>query len=601
LGHWPAWRIFLDWQVTSPVQTILTDTFDRVTAQPNPPLKKLGARPDHRTVLSAQPSNPETFMPLLRLVFVLTANILGVGLAVQAGESSDKYPLDAPLKVLAEDVKSPSYRKLVVEKMLITDLAAEWQRVETADNPESFMKKHGGKDKVLADPDLKRAYELRVQIRNDFLDLMREGYKRYKQVPPFDKGAKAEAGATTLVKPAVPAVALQCIPASSEALLQWPGFRGPTGQGHARLSDLPVHWNQDGSILWRVKVPGKGNSSPVVWNDRIFLTSSDDKGTERAVHCFSRADGKLLWTAKAPPRPPEPGVRDKNGFASATPVTDGERVISFLGSCGLVCHDFAGKQLWHYDLPNVRTGHGTGSSPILYKDLVILVQDQNQGESLFLALDKKTGAKVWQGKRPKAMTWSTPVLVRVGDRDELLCAGGERVRSYDPNTGQELWTFSGPTIEVIPMLVVGKEVVYCASGRNGPTIALRPGGEGDMTKKSLVWRTARTGPHVPSPILVGELLFTFGDSGVVTCLEAATGALIWQERIEDAFSASPLAAGDRIYIPGESGTVYVLKAAKKLEVLAKNDMGEPILASLAAVDRQLVLRTQTELVLVGKK
>jgi outer membrane protein assembly factor BamB len=150
------------------------------------------------------------------------------------------------------------------------------------------------------------------------------------------------------------------------------------------------------------------------------------------------------------------------------------------------------------------------------------------------------------------------------------------------------------------MMVVGKDMVYCASGRNGPTLAMRPGGEGDMTKKSLIWRTARTGPHVPSPILVGEWLFTFGDSGVVTCMAADTGALIWQERIEDAFSASPLAAGDRIYIPGESGIVYVLKAGKQLEVLARNDMGSPILASLAAVDRQLVVRTQTELVLVGK-
>lgn len=538
-------------------------------------------------------------MMRLRLLLVLAGSFLLGNLVVSAG--GDQYPLDAPLKVLAEDVKSSSYRKRVVEKMLITDLAAEWQRVATADNPESFLKKHGGKDKVLADPDLKRAYEQRVQIRNDFLDLMREGYKRYKQVPPFDKGAKAETGLTTVNKADAPAVPLQALPISPEAQRQWPGFRGPTGQGHARLADLPVDWNQDGRILWRVKVPGKGNSSPIVWNDRIFLTSSNDKGTERSVLCFGRADGKLLWTAKAPPRPPEPGVRDKNGFASATPVTDGERVISFLGSCGILCVDFDGKQLWHYDLPNVRTGHGTGSSPVLYKDLVILVQDQNQGESLFLALDKKTGTKVWEGKRPKAMTWSTPVVVRVGERDELLCAGGEKVRSYDPGNGQELWTLSGPTQEVIPMLVVGKDLVYCASGRNGPTLALRPGGEGDITKKSLVWRTARTGPHVPSPILVGELLYTFGDSGVVTCMDAESGTLIWQERIDDSFSASPLAAGDRLYIPGESGTVYVLKAGKKMEMLARNEMGEPILASLAAVDGQIVVRTQRELLLIGKK
>jgi outer membrane protein assembly factor BamB len=541
-------------------------------------------------------------MPSRRFLWPFTGCLLLACQAARADDIDQKYPLDGPLKVLAEDVKNSSYRKLVVEKMLITDLAAEWQRVETADNPESFLKKHGGKDAVFAHAELKQAYERRVQIRDDFLNLMREGYQRYKKVPPFDTGAKAEAGVTTLKKPALPTLTLRCVPVSSEAERQWPGFRGPTGQGHAPLSDPPLEWNQAGrNILWRVTVPGKGNSSPVVWNDRIFLTAADATGQKRAVLCYRRADGMLLWNAEAPARPPEPGVRDKNGYASATPVTDGERVISFLGSCGIICHDFAGKEMWHYDLPNIRTSHGTGSSPVLYKDLVILVQDQNQGESLFLALDKKSGTKVWQSKRPKAMAWSTPVVVHVGDHDELLSAGGEKIRSYDPNTGKELWTFSGPTIEVIPMIVVGKDLIYCASGRNGPTIAMRPGGEGDITTKSLVWRTARTGPHVPSPILVGPWLFTFGDSGVITCMDAERGDLIWQERIGDSFCASPLAAGQRIYIPGESGVVYVLKAGKKLEVLARNDMGEPILASPAAIDNQLVLRTQSELVLIGKR
>jgi outer membrane protein assembly factor BamB len=563
-------------------------------------------------------------MPLARLISLLTGGLVAAGFALQGGKIDQqypsgtedrlkpvlqqggdidrKYPLDTVLKVLADDVKNPSYRKLVLEKMIPTDLAAEWQRIQTADNPESFLAKHGGKDKVLADPDLQRAYERRVQIRTDFLELMRAGYQRHKQVPPFDKGAKAaEITGTTLKQPTLPALALRCIAASAEALRQWPAFRGPTGQGHALHADLPLEWNKEGrNILWRVKVPGKGNSSPVVWDNRIFLTSADDTGEERAVHCFSRTDGKLLWTRAAPPKPPE-AVRDKNGYASATPVTDGERVISFLGACGILCHDFEGNLLWHYDLPKIKTSHGTGSSPVLYKDLVIVLQDQDQSETVFVALDRKTGKKVWQGKRGKGTTWSTPVIVRVGDRDELLMAGAKTVKGYDPTTGKELWTLSGPTHEVIPMIVVGNEMVYSASGRNGPTIALRPGGEGDITQKAMVWRSTRSGPHVPSPLLVGDLLFTFNDMGIINCLEAATGTLIWQERMDDCFSASPLAAGDRIYIPGESGMTYVLKAGRKLEVLARNDMGEPILASLAAVEHQLILRTQSELVLVETK
>jgi outer membrane protein assembly factor BamB len=552
--------------------------------------------------LSIQRFSLEFYMSLPRLLITLATGLVLTLVASQGGDIDQKYPLDPVLKVLADDVKNPNYRKLVLEKMIPTDLAAEWQRSRTADNPESFLEKHGGKEKVFADPDLKRAYERRMQIRDDFLNLMREGYKKYKQVPPFDKGAKAEVAGTTVKNAALPAVTLSCVPASAEAVQQWPGFRGPTGQGHAARSDLPLEWNKDGlNIAWRVKVPGKGNSSPIVWGDRIFLTSADETGDERSLHCFSRNDGRLLWTAKAPARPPEPGVRDKNGHASATPVTDGTRVISFFGSCGIVCHDFDGKMLWHYELPKIKTSHGTAASPVLYKDLVIMLQDQDQSETVFLALDKKTGEKVWQGKRGRGTTWATPVIVRVGDRDELLIAGAKTVKGYDLHTGKELWTLSGPTHEVIPMIVVGKNMVYSASGRNGPTLALRPGGEGDITQKGLVWRSTRSGPHVPSPILVGDLLYTFNDMGIITCLEAETGTLIWQERVDDCFSASPLAAGDRIYVPGESGVTYVLRAGRKMELLARNDMGDPILASLAAVDDQLVLRTQSELLLIAEK
>ncbi len=282
--------------------------------------------------------------------------------------------------------------------MLVTDLAAEWQRVATADNADSFLARHGGKEKVLTDPLLKQAYERRVQIRMAYLDLMREGYRRYKQVPPFDKGAKAETASNAVRHLAAPAAALAIVLPCPGARHQWPRFRGPSGQGETNQTTLPTVWDKDGrNLQWRVKVGGVGNSSPVIWGDNLFLTSSDAKGTQRFVHCFSRTDGSLRWTRQVPSRPPEKGVRDKNGYASATPVTDGERVIGFLGSCGLVCYDFAGKLLWHYDSLTVQTTHGTGSSPLLYKDLVILAQDQNEADSVFVALDKRTESL---GKQP---------------------------------------------------------------------------------------------------------------------------------------------------------------------------------------------------------
>ncbi len=520
--------------------------------------------------------------------------------AVRAGDADEKYPLDPQLKVLARDVQSPRYRQLVTEKMLITDLAAEWQRVATADNPESFLAKHGGKEKVLADPLLKKAYERRVEIRKAFLDLMREGFRRYKQVPPFDKGAQAETAGTEVRKPAAAAADLAVVPPCPGAEHQWPRFRGPSGQGETDQTNLPVEWDKGGrNVLWHVKVPGVGNSSPVIWGNALFLTSSDAKGTSRFVHCFDRTDGSLRWTRQAPPRPPEPGVRDKNGYASATPVTDGERVIAFLGSCGLVCYDFAGNLLWHYDAMTVKTTHGTGSSPLLYKDLVILAQDQNQADSIFLAVNKYTGKKVWQGKRARAMTWTTPVAVRVGDHDELVIAGAETVRGYDPATGKELWSLRGPTQEVIPAIVIGKELIYSASGRNGPTLGLRPGGQGDVTTTHMAWRAVRGGPHVPTPALVHGRLYTANDTGILSCLDAATGKLVYQERLEDSFSASPVVAGDLLYFCAESGTTYVVRAGDTPDIVARNDLGVPILASPAVVDGRIYLRTAEELVCIG--
>jgi outer membrane protein assembly factor BamB len=531
---------------------------------------------------------------------LLLALCLASSAVLGADDIDQKYPLGPQLKVLAEDVKSDSYRKLVTEKMLSTDLAAEWQRVATEDNAEGFLEKHGGKDMVLADPDLKRAYQRRVGIREQFLALMRDGYKRYKQVPPFDKGARAEPAGTVTRQGAAGKAELAVVPPAPDAERHWPRFRGPSGQGLTGKSGLPVRWDKDGTgIAWRVKVPGHGNSSPVVWGDRIFLTSADAKGQERSVLCYGRADGRLLWERKVPPRTPEPGVRDKNGYASATPVTDGERVVAFLGSCGLVCYDFDGNLQWHYDKLRFRTTHGTGSSPLLYRDRVFFIQEQNQADTVFVALDKRTGQLLWERPRAKAMGWSTPVVVHVGDHDELLFAGGETIKGYDPATGKELWSLSGPTHEVIPAVVVGKDLVYCASGRNGPTLALRLGGSGDVTATHLAWRAVRYGPHVPSPILVGGRLYTVNDTGIASCLDAATGKLIWVERISDRFSASPVEAGGLLYFPSESGITYVLRAADKFEVVAKNDLGAGILASPAVVDHQLLLRTQEELVCIG--
>lgn len=538
----------------------------------------------------------------MRITLSLVALFIVAPWAVLADDIDTKYPLDPVLKVLADDVRNPSYRELVLKKMLITDLAAEWQRVQTADNPDSFLAKHGGKEKVLADPELKRAYERRVQIRTDYLALMREGYQRYKQVPPFDKGAKAEVAGTVVKNPEAAKVAVRVVMPAVGAEKHWPRFRGPTGQGHASAKSLPVHWSKSGEgIVWRKKLPGHGNSSPVTWGDQIFLTAATADGASRWLLSLSAVDGAIQWQRDIPSSKPEPGVREKNGFASSTPVTDGERVIAFCGSSGLVCFDMAGKQIWHYSDLQIRTTHGAGSSPLLLDDKVIFIHDQNQIDSICVALDKRAGTKVWQVPRPRAMTWCTPIAVRVENRTEILFAGGETVTAYDPANGKELWTLRGPTQEVVPTIVVGPHLLYSASGRNGPTLAFRPGGAGDVSQSHLVWRAVRGGPHVPSPILVGPHLYTINDTGIATCFDAENGKLIWQERLPSPFSASPIEAGGLIYCCSEKGITFVLRAGSKFDVVAKNDLGSPILASPAVIGERIVIRTQEELVCVGAK
>jgi outer membrane protein assembly factor BamB len=538
-----------------------------------------------------------------RVVLALCLSLVA-GLPVLAADPTDeKYPLGDQMRVLADDVESPSYRKLI-DTMLLTDLAAEWQRVETLDNAEAFLEGHGGRERVLADPALKQAYERRVEIQDKFLDLMRIGFKRFNKPAPFDQGLAAEKAATVpgkATRQPTDAVQLSVVRPAPGSDDQWPRFRGPDAQGHSLAKGLPIHWSSSENILWRTPLAGSGNSSPIIWGERIFLTSSGEEGRDRSLMCLNRADGKLLWTRTLPKHEVEPNVREKNGFASATPATDGERVVAFFGSGGLVCYDFAGRELWQHALPTFNTTWGTGSSPLVYGDSVILVQDQNKADSVFVCVDKKTGKLRWKQPRGKAMGWSTPVVVHVGDHDELIYPGGETIKGYDPATGEELWTMSGPTREVVPGVLVGQDLIYTASGRQGPTLGLRPGGHGDVSETHLVWRTPRGGPHVPSPIYYDGRIYSVNDTGIATCLDATDGKLLWQARIRDKFSASPIEAEGLLYFASESGVTYVLRAGERFEQLAANDLGSPILASPAALGDRLYLRTAAELVCIGKQ
>jgi outer membrane protein assembly factor BamB len=311
----------------------------------------------------------------------------------------------------------------------------------------------------------------------------------------------------------------------------------------------------------------------------------------------------LLWESFAPQgRVPE--SHQKNGHASATPATDGERIYVSFGNRGLVAFDMDGKVLWQQDLGSMEAYHGTAGSPLLYRDRIILYQDQYQ-ESFVAAFDAATGRVLWRTPRDARVGWGTPIAIRVADHDEIIVHSQRRVQAYDPDSGKELWTCRGSLYEVIPTPVVGYGMVFCSSGRAGPTLAIRPGGSGDVTGTHLEWASPRGSPFVPSPILYGEYLYMVNDmASVATCLDARTGEMVWQGRLgtprREGFSASPIAVDGKVFFTNDEGQTFVLRAGPEFDLLHVNSLDETTLASPALVDGKWYFRTAQHLLAIGE-
>jgi len=396
---------------------------------------------------------------------------------------------------------------------------------------------------------------------------------------------------------------VRMIEAEGEAAKYWPYWRGPSRQGVVRGSGYADTWSSTENVLWKVEVPGRGNSSPIVWGDFIFLTSAQSNGDERSILCFRRSDGKLLWHTAAPQVEAEK-LYPKNSYASATPATDGERVYAYFGSGGLMAVDFKGRQVWHRSLGPITLYHGSGGSPLLYKDRVILYQDQRTN-SFIAAFDSRTGKTLWHTPREEKIGWGTPVAIRAGNRDEIIVSSQNNVRAYDPDSGRELWNVSGNTMEVTPTPAVGHGLVFCSSGRAGPTLAIRPGGSGDVTDTHVVWQTPRGSPFIPSPLVYGDYLYVVNDmTSIASCFEAKTGKVMWQGRLGEAhkesFSASPIGVDGKVFFTNDEGQTFVLAAGPKFQLLRVNELGERTLATPALVDGRWYYRTERHLLAIGK-
>lgn len=407
----------------------------------------------------------------------------------------------------------------------------------------------------------------------------------------------------------------------------WPAWRGPHNTGVSDEYYPPLRWGPEKNIAWKVPLPEPGNSTPIVWGDHVFLTQALDGGKRRALIAFNRADGKKLWQKEVPCDVQET-THKQNPPCSASAVADGKAVYAHFASAGVIAFDFEGKELWRRDLGPLLHKWGNGASPILYKDLLIVVH--GPGEPTFLiALDKRNGNTVWKKEEtainsPIFGSWSTPIILRDvaqdadpvekkerEPRDELIMPlpgdkiGGEGYfKAYDPATGNELWRCYGLGNEIYAMPIVGPKsnIIVGISGHNGPLLAVQAGGKGDVTKTHRLWQQAGKNPQrIGSGIIRENRLYIADAPGFVECVSLKTGEARWKERVDGNLWGSIVLAHDRLYVTSLEGTTYVLSAWGAFEVLATNELKEPIYAAPAIAGGQLFLRTYQHLYCIGKK
>ena len=386
----------------------------------------------------------------------------------------------------------------------------------------------------------------------------------------------------------------------------WPEFRGPTGQGIVESGKLPTKWGTATNIAWKQTIPGSGWSSPIVHDGKIYLTTAvppaGGKAGEIALQalCLSAKTGKMQWQKEVFREDPSaPRPHGKNSHASPTPLCDGERLYVHFGHEGTACLSLDGKILWKSQEISYAPVHGNGGSPILTGNALVFSCDGGD-KQFVVALDRSDGSILWKTDRKaegvKKFSFSTPLLVTVNGKQQIISPGSGAVCAYDPKSGKEIWRVRYDGYSVVPRPVFAHGLIFLSSGYEQPVFyAIRPDGQGDVTDSHVAWKVSKGAPLTPSPLVVGDELYLVADSGVMSCIDAKTGKVHWQQRLSGNFSASPLHADGKIYVQSEDGSGYVIKAGKRFEQLAKNDLAERSLASYAAADGALFIRTATHL------
>jgi outer membrane protein assembly factor BamB len=421
----------------------------------------------------------------------------------------------------------------------------------------------------------------------------------------------------------------------------WPQFRGPNASGRGDGANLPDTWSAaDGKgIAWKTPIPGLAHSSPIVWGDRVFVTtaisSRQDASFKPGLYgegtasedvtrhkwnlmALDRRTGKVLWERTAYEGTPKEKRHIKATYANATPATDGKSVVAFFGSQGLYAYDVDGSLKWKRDLGRLNTGAydspdyewGTASSPIIYKDLVIVQADQ-QKDSFVMALRLKDGETAWKATRDELPSWATPTVHTAGALPELVTNAPRFIRGYDPDTGKELWRLGRSSNITAPTPVFDKDLIVVMSGRrpNAPLFVLKAGARGDITLPEgatsggpVVWTRENAGAYMPTPVLHDGRIYVLKNQGILTCWDLKSGEQLYEQRlpgVTSGFSASPVLADGKLYLASEDGDVFVLRTGPKFEVIATNPMGQPLMATPAIADGLLIVRGERDLFAVG--
>jgi outer membrane protein assembly factor BamB len=417
------------------------------------------------------------------------------------------------------------------------------------------------------------------------------------------------------------ALAVLLLLAATAGADNWPAWRGGDGQGQCAEKGLPLTWSAKENVRWKTPLPDAGCSTPVIWGDRVFVTQAGDKtmwppkgsngglaiAKKRSLLCLERASGKILWQ-KDVLYPEQESTHQTNPFCSASPVTDGERIIVSFGSAGMYCYDFKGNELWKKDLGKLEHIWGNASSPILYGDLAILWCGPGDRQFL-LAVNKKTGAKAWQTDVPGGSysakgtwlgSWSTPVIAKVNGKDQLVLGVPKKLKGFDPDSGKELWSCDGMGNLVYTSPLIAGDIAVAMSGFNGPALAVKLGGTGDITKDRL-WHHEKNTQRVGSGVIVGEHVYIVEASGVPHCYELKSGKEVWKaDRPADENWSSMVHADGRLYVTTRSGSTLVFAANPKYELLATNRLNEHTDSSIAISNGDIFIRTYKNLWCIGK-